>query len=130
MTQKPAPGTDSVSGLDTDLTVARDALDLGKVPLLVAKGADRPGPEPALDAVEMEDVAAIAEGNGQTIVIGRGWVGLILDGGLVEGVAADGAGVGANVPGPHGDRVPLLDLEAGRGWGLLLLGLFIIVSVN
>ena len=125
MTQKPAPGTDSVSGLDTDLTVPLDALDLGKVPLLVAKGADRPGPEPALDAVEMEDVAAIAEGNGQTIVIGRGWVGLILDGGLVEGVAADGAGVGTNVPGPHGDRVPLLDLEAGRGWGLLLLGLFI-----
>ena len=97
MTQKPAPGTDSVSGLDTDLTVARDALDLGKVPLLVAKGADRPGPEPALDAVEMEDVAAIAEGNGQAIVIGRGWVGLILDGGLVERVATNGALCGIRV---------------------------------
>ena len=78
---------------------------------------------PALDAVEMEDVAAIAEGNGQTIVVGRGRVGLILDGGLVEGVAADGAGVGTNVPGPHGDRVPLLDLKAGRRRSLLLLGL-------
>ena len=78
----------------------------------------------------MEDVAAIAEGNGQTIVVGRGRVGLVLDGGLVEGVAADGAGIGANVPGPHGDRVPLLDLKAGWRRGLLLLGLFGITSRN
>lgn len=44
---------------------------------------------------------------------------LVLDGGLVEVVAADGARVGADVPGPHRYGVPLLDLEARRcivGW--------------
>ena len=75
-------------------------------------------------------MAAVAEGNRQTVVVGRGRVGLVLDGGLVEGVAADGAGIGANVPGPHGDRVPLLDLKAGRRRSLLLLGLVGIENRN
>lgn len=68
-------------------------------------------------------MAAISEGDREAVVVGRGRVGLVLDRGLVERVAADGAGVGANIPGPHGHRVPLLDLEAGRRRGLLLLGL-------
>ena len=37
---------------------------------------------------------------------------LVLDRRLVEVVAADGARVGADGPGPHSDGVPLLDLEA------------------
>lgn len=38
-------------------------------------------------------------------------VGLVLDAGLVEIVAADGTGVGANGPRPHCHSIPLLDLE-------------------
>jgi hypothetical protein len=40
------------------------------------------------------------------------WVGLVLDAGLVEVVAADGARVCADGPAPHRDRVPLFDLKA------------------
>lgn len=50
---------------------------------------------------------------------------LVLDGGLVEVVAADGARVGADVPGPHRHGIPLLDLEARRCamfWGVWLRG--------
>ena len=73
---------------------------------------------------------AAAEGYGETVGVVGGRGGLVLDGGLVEGVAADGAGIGANVPGPHGDRVPLLDLKAGRRRSLLLLGLVGIKNRN
>lgn len=54
-------------------------------------------------------------------------VGLVLYAWLVQVVAADGTGVSADGPGPHGHRVPLLDLKAlatlatlcvcVRGWG-------------
>lgn len=37
---------------------------------------------------------------------------LILDAGLVEAVAADGARVRADVPRPHRHGIPLLDLES------------------
>ena len=71
--------------------VPRDALDLGEVPLLVAEGTDGPGPEPPLDAVQVEDVAAVPERDGEAVVVGGAGVGLVLDGGLVQGVPADGA---------------------------------------
>ncbi len=47
---------------------------------------------------------------------------LVLDAGLVEVVAADGAGVGADGPAPHGNGAPLLDLEALAAAGPLALG--------
>ena len=83
--------------------VARDALDLRELPLLVAEGADASGFEPALDAVQMEDVAAAAEGDREAVLVVRRGVRLIFYGRLVERVPADGAGVGADVPGPHAD---------------------------
>jgi len=39
-------------------------------------------------------------------------VGLIFYAGFIQVVSADGAGVGADGPGPHGDCIPLLHLEA------------------
>ena len=93
--------------------------DLGVVPLPVAQRAGRPGLEPALDAVQVEDVAAVAPRDrlARVVRVARR-VGLVLDGRLVQVVAADGARVGADGPGPHGDRVPLFHLEAGaRGGG-------------
>ena len=49
-----------------------DALDLRELPLLVAEGADAPRLQPALDAVQMEDVAAAAEGDREAVlVVGR-----------------------------------------------------------
>jgi hypothetical protein len=71
-----------------------DLLDLGELPLFVAERARAPGLEPALDAVEVEDVAAHAPRDAEAGVvrIARG-VGLVLDAGLVQVVAADGARV-------------------------------------
>ena len=39
---------------------------------------------------------------------------LILDAGLVEAIAADGASIGTDVPRPHRDGIPLLNLESWR----------------
>lgn len=112
--------------LDSELSVSGNALDLGKIPLLVAEGADTPGLQPALDAIEVKDVAAVSKGYRQTVVVGRRRIGLVLDRGLVQRVSADRACVGTNVPRPHGHRVPFLDLEPrvcsrggfGGGFGL------------
>lgn len=59
-------------------------------------------------------MGAAAEGDGEAVGVVGGGGGLVFNGGLIEGVAADGAGVGANVPGPHGYGVPFADL----GWGV------------
>lgn len=37
---------------------------------------------------------------------------LVFDGGLVQIISTNGTGVGADIPGPHGDSVPFLNLEA------------------
>ena len=91
-----------------------DFLYLGVVPFLVTEGTHAPGLHPALDAVEMEDVSAGSEGDRESVFVVRGGRGLVLDGGLVEGVAADGAAVGTYVPGPHRHRIPFLDLKPRR----------------
>ena len=50
--------------------------------------------------MEKENPVGLAEGDGETVlVVGRG-VGLVLDGGLVQRIAANGARVRANVPRP------------------------------
>ena len=77
--------------LNSQLSVSRDAFNLGKVPLLVAEGTDRPRLEPALDAIQVKDVTAIAKGNAQPVVIGRRRIRLVLDRGFVERIAANGA---------------------------------------
>ena len=55
------------------------------------------------------------------------WVRLVLDARLVQVVTADGAGVCADRPAPHGHRIPLFDLKplATRPAGLadVLIGL-------
>ena len=48
----------------------QDLLDLCKIPLLVAQRAGRPGLQPPLDAVQVEDVAAAAPGDGEARVFG------------------------------------------------------------
>jgi hypothetical protein len=51
----------------------------------------------------MENVPAVPEGDAETIVVRGTGIGLVFDARLIERVAADGAGVGTDVPGPHGD---------------------------
>eukprot|EP00566_Odontella_aurita_P026474 CAMPEP_0113541508 /NCGR_PEP_ID=MMETSP0015_2-20120614/9075_1 /TAXON_ID=2838 /ORGANISM="Odontella" /LENGTH=176 /DNA_ID=CAMNT_0000441431 /DNA_START=378 /DNA_END=910 /DNA_ORIENTATION=- /assembly_acc=CAM_ASM_000160 len=75
--------------LQPQLTIPRNSLDLGEVPLLVAQRADAPRPEPPLDAVEVEDVPAVPERDAQPVVVRRAGVGLILDARLVQGIPAD-----------------------------------------
>lgn len=77
--------------LQSHRPVPRDALDLGKVPLLVAQGTDGARLEPSLDAIEVEDVSAVPERDAEAVVVGGARVGLVLDRRLVEGVAANGA---------------------------------------
>jgi hypothetical protein len=67
---------------------------------------------------------ANAPGYGALFAGGGGLVGLALDTEVHDVVAADGAVVDDNVPGPEGDGVPLLHLEAllafvGAGLGCL-----------
>ena len=64
---------------------------LGKVPFLVAERTDGTGLQPALDAIQVKDVSTIAEGNAESIVVGGRRIGLVFDGGFVEGIAANGA---------------------------------------
>ena len=92
-------------------------LDLGELPLLVAERAVGARAQPLGDAVQVEDVAAGAPGDAQALLGGAGGVGLVLDGGLVEGVAADGARVRADAPAPHGHRVPFLRARSGKAGG-------------
>ena len=72
------------SRLDSELTVTGNALDLGKVPLLVAKRTNTTRLQPSLDAIEMEDMAAVSKGNGQSVIVRRRRVRLVLDRGLIE----------------------------------------------
>ena len=51
----------------------------------------------------MKYVTAVPKGNTQSIIIGMAGIGLIFDGWFIEGITADGTGVGADIPGPHGD---------------------------
>lgn len=59
----------------------------------------------------MEYVTTIPECDGEAIIVGRGWIGLVFDGGFVERITADGAGVCADIPGPHGNYY--LNIEVG-----------------
>ena len=77
--------------LNSQLSISRDALNLGKVPFLVAERTDGSCFQPTLDAIQVKDVSAISKGNGETVVVGWTGIGLILDRRLVEGVAANGA---------------------------------------
>lgn len=77
--------------LDSELPVAGNALNFCKVPLLVAERADGTRLEPALDAVQMKDVAAIAKGDRQAVLVGGRRIGLVFDARLVERIAANGA---------------------------------------
>lgn len=81
-------------------SVPRDAFDFCELPFFIAERADRARLEPALNAVQVKDVAAAPEGDGEAVFVVRARVGLVFDRGFVEGVPADGACVGANVPAP------------------------------
>ena len=91
-------GKEDDLGVRPSSTVPRNLLDFRVVPLSVAKGAYGARLLPALNAVEVEDVAAVPKGNRQPVLIGRRRVGLVLNAWLVERVAANRARVGANVP--------------------------------
>ena len=82
-----------------------------ELPFPVVEGADLPGLEPPGDAVEVEGVVAHPPGHGALLAGGAGLVGLALDAQVHDVVPADGAVVHNDVPGPQGNRVPLLHLK-------------------
>ena len=63
----------------------------GVVPFLVTERTDGSRFEPSLDTVQMKDMGAGTEGDGKTIVIGRGRIRLIFDRRFIERVSANGA---------------------------------------
>ena len=77
--------------LDPQLTVAGNALNFGKVPFLIAERTDGARLEPALDAVQVEDVSAVSKGNRQAVVVRRRRVGLVLNARFVQGISTNGA---------------------------------------
>ena len=103
-----------------------------ELPVPVVEGADLPGLQPAGDAVEVEGVVTHPPRHGALLASGAGLarvtsltdhlldqvspylVGLALDAEVHDVVAADGAVVHHDVPGPKCHRVPLLHLESGR----------------
>jgi hypothetical protein len=76
---------------NSQLAVSRNAFDFGEVPFFVAEWANASGLQPTLDTVQMKHMTTVSEGNGQAVVIGWRRVGLILDGRLIERVAANSA---------------------------------------
>ena len=56
--------------LDSQLSVSRNTLNLGKVPLLVTERTHTPCLEPPLNAVQVKHVSTVAKGNAQAIVVG------------------------------------------------------------
>ena len=93
---------------------ARSVSILLELPVPVVERADLPGLEPPGDAVEVEGVVAHAPRDGALLGGRRRLVGLALDAEVHDVVAADGAVVHHDVPGPKCHRVPLLHLESGR----------------
>lgn len=51
------------SFLNTQLSIARNAFDLGKIPFFIAQRTHRPGLQPALNAIQMKHMAAVPKGN-------------------------------------------------------------------
>jgi len=68
--------------------------------------------EPTTDTVEVECMVANSPSDGALLAGGARLVRLTLDTEVHDVVAADGAVVHHDVPGPEGDGVPLLDVEA------------------
>ena len=106
--------------------IPRNPLNLRKVPLRITQRTNTPRLQPPLNTIQMKHMRTIPKGNAQSIIVRGAGIGLVFDGWFVEGIATDGAGFGAGIPGPHGDGVPFFDLEAG-GWegffgGFLLVG--------
>ena len=67
----------------------------------------------------MENVATVAKGDAEAIVICWAGIGLVFDRGFIERVTADGTCVCTDVPRPHRYCVPFLDLETRGGrWHL------------
>ena len=87
--------------------IPRNPLNFGKVPLLITKRTNRPRPQPPLNTIQVKNVSTISKGNAQPIIIRGRRVGLVFDGGFVERVSADGTVLGANIPGPHGNGIPI-----------------------
>ena len=63
----------------------------------------------------MENVATVAKGDAEAIVICWAGIGLVFDRGFIERVTADGTCVCTDVPRPHRYGVPFLDLETRGG---------------
>ena len=61
--------------------------------------------------MEVKSVVAHSPSDSALLGCGGGLIGLALDAEVHDVVAADGAVVDDNVPGPEGDGVPLLHLE-------------------
>ena len=93
---------------------ARSVSILLELPVPVVERADLPSLEPPGDAVEVEGVVAHAPRDGALLGGRRRLVGLALDAEVHDVVAADGAVVHHDVPGPKCHRVPLLHLESRR----------------
>lgn len=79
----------------------QNLLYLCEVPLLVAQRACTSSLKPALNAVQVEHVSAVPPSDAQTgVVLVACGIGLVLDAGLVQVVAADRAGVSTDGSGP------------------------------
>ena len=77
--------------LYSQLSITRDTFDLGEVPFLVTQRAYTSSFQPSLDTIEMKDMAAITEGDGQSIVVGWARVGLVFNRRFIQTVTANGA---------------------------------------
>jgi hypothetical protein len=73
------------------LSIARNPLNLGKIPLLVAERTHTARFEPALDAVQVKDVPAVAKGNRQAIVVGGARIGLVFNRRFIQAIATNRA---------------------------------------
>jgi hypothetical protein len=75
----------------------------------------------------MKDVTTVSKGNRKTIVIRRRGIGLVFNRRFVEGISANGARIGADIPRPHGHGIPLFYFKARcvgfrRGWERFYFG--------
>ena len=65
--------------LGSEGAVAGNPFNFCEFPFFITKGTDGAGFQPALDAIQVEDVAAAAKRDGEAIFIIRGRIRLIFD---------------------------------------------------
>lgn len=84
--------------LHPQLSISRNALNLCKIPFLIAQGADGSSFQPSLDAVQMKNMTTISKRDGKSVIIGRRRICLIFNARFVERISTNGAGISTNIP--------------------------------